>query len=40
MLDHDGQVKPRPATAPEALQPTPTDDDLPRRLEETLEELE
>ena len=31
MLDHDGQVMPRPAKAPEALQPTPTDDDLPRR---------
>jgi len=31
VLDHDGQVMPRAATAPEALQPTPTDDDLPRR---------
>jgi fatty-acyl-CoA synthase len=31
VLDHDGQVKSRGATAPEALQPTPTDDDLPRR---------
>jgi fatty-acyl-CoA synthase len=31
VLDQDGQVMPRPATAPEALQPTPTDDDLPRR---------
>jgi len=31
VLDHDGQVMPRPATVPEALQPTPTDDDLPRR---------
>ena len=31
MLDHDGQVKPRAAMAPTALQPTPTDSDLPRR---------
>ncbi|MEA3031318.1 MAG: fatty-acyl-CoA synthase [Sphingomonadales bacterium] len=31
MLAHDGQVKSRGATIPEALQPTPTDDDLPRR---------
>jgi fatty-acyl-CoA synthase len=31
VLDHDGQVKSRPAAAPAALQPTPTDDDLPRR---------
>jgi fatty-acyl-CoA synthase len=31
VLDHDGQIKPRGATALEALQPTPTDDDLPRR---------
>jgi fatty-acyl-CoA synthase len=31
VLDHDGQVMPRPAMASEALQPTPTDDDLPRR---------
>ena len=31
MLDHDGQVMTRAATAPAALQPTPTDGDLPRR---------
>jgi fatty-acyl-CoA synthase len=31
VLAHDGQVKSRGATIPEALQPTPTDDDLPRR---------
>jgi fatty-acyl-CoA synthase len=31
VLDHDGQVIPRPATAPEALRSTPTDDALPRR---------
>ncbi|HMG46420.1 MAG TPA: fatty acyl-AMP ligase [Allosphingosinicella sp.] len=31
MLDHDVQVKPRVATAAEALEPTPTHDDLPRR---------
>ena len=31
MLDKDGQVKSRPAGQASALQPTPTDDDLPRR---------
>jgi fatty-acyl-CoA synthase len=31
VLDKDGQVKSRPAGQASALQPTPTDDDLPRR---------
>jgi fatty-acyl-CoA synthase len=31
VLDQEGQVKPRSAAAASALQPTPTDDDLPRR---------
>jgi fatty-acyl-CoA synthase len=31
VLDHDVQVKPRARTTAEALEPTPTDDDLPRR---------